>query len=278
MPNRLNNRVTLLTKKEMTVSQFRGLDRSTSRFSVASYRAIDELNYVYKDGVLQKREGYEEILNVKKEAFYEYPFSGDENKDIIASAPARVNGSTRINGIWFFRDAFGVQHCVAHVGNLLYEFGYRKGENIFTAQAIIKKIIKDKKYAYFFDDYRSSAFIGNNCLWFLGGNRYMRISGASDTSLKVVPVDSIAYVPTTTVSITYLDSPVSKRESLDSVNMLTPMRKNLLLSGTIARGSESVRTTKYYEYTLDTDIKPEKTGDITGISVEVTCLKEDRQE
>lgn len=277
MPNRLNNRVTLLTKKEMTVSQFRGLDRSTSRFSVANYRAIDELNYIYKDGVLQKREGYEEILNVRKESFYEYPFSGDEST-INASAPARENGSTRINGIWFFKDAFGVQHCVAHVGNLLYEFGYEEGKDIFTAQAILKKTIRKRKYAYFFNDYRSSAFIGNNSLWFLGGNRYMRISGNSDTTLDVVPVDSVAYVPTTTVSITYLDSPVAKRDNLDSVNMLTPMRKNLLLSGTIARGSQNVRTTKYYEYTLDTSIKPEKEGDITGISVEITCLKEDKAE
>lgn len=53
------------TRNNLSVSKFGGVDYSSQKFLVATGRAIDLMNFIYKDGVIQKRSGYEELLKVK---------------------------------------------------------------------------------------------------------------------------------------------------------------------------------------------------------------------
>lgn len=260
MPNRLNNRTTLLTKRSLTIEQFLGLDRANGRFGVSQNRATDEANYYYKDGVLQKREGYEEIVNAKPFTYKALSFLGEKGTDVKTASEFPFNGA------WAFKDSSEKEHVVAHLGKFLFEL-----KKYLDGTFDIAPILIDGEWAYEFEDYRSQAFIGNHCLWFLGGNQYVRVSYDGDRA-EIVPVKEIAYVPTTTDSITSADSAVAQRLNLDSVNMLTEWRKNRLLTGTVT--GSTVRTKKYYEYTLDSSVSPEKASDLAKIRVTMEYMKQ----
>ena len=54
------------TKYTKQIKKFLGVDYSTQKFLVGDGRAIDLLNYLYKDGVIQKRNGVEELFKVEE--------------------------------------------------------------------------------------------------------------------------------------------------------------------------------------------------------------------
>ena len=244
------------TRKNLTISKFGGVDYSTPRFLVDSSRAIDLLNYIYKNGIVQKRNGIEEIYHVKSFKYIKKDFDDGFVDDVV-----KENG-VNFNGLWKFVAEDGKEHFIAHVGKLLYEI-----KDFNTSQMEMLPIIFNKNSVkgndglyysrcYEFLDNKSFAFVGGNKFWFLGGNKYMCLRFLKDqygeSVIQFFPVENslLTPIPTTSISITYKNSIVSGRAQLDKANLLTMWRKNKMLSGTSKNETEKTKTT-FYEYTLD---------------------------
>lgn len=246
------------SRKTLSIKSFGGVDYSTQKFLVANNHAIDMLNYIYKDGVVQKRNGIEEIYKIKP---YKYLAKSFDNLDTNEVKTNSVN----VNGIWKFKAEDEKIHVVAHIGNLLYEITNINNEKIEMSPIVYEnKLVQgDDNLLYYrcyeFENYKSSAFVGGNRLWFLGGNKFMCLRFLKDnldkTSIFLFPIEdsNATPIPTTTISITYKNSIVNKRASLDKVNLLTMWRKNKLISGTAKNEDEKTKT-EFFEYTLDSPI------------------------
>ena len=251
------------------VSNFAGVDYASQRFKVASNHAIDLLNFYYKDGVIQKRQGFEELIEVEETHYIPYAFDNEpleyngQNISVNPDSPSGLNFKTNtrtFNGIWSITGEDKKTHIIAHIGHIIYEIldidkPYRKIVPIVsskTAESVGGDIYY---YAYEFLNQKTMGFVGANRFYFLGGNKFMCLRFLSGGGYIFYPIEnhSETYIPTTTMAITYKNSFVSGRESLDKVNLMTMWRKNELLSGTLKNEDEKTQT-DYYDYTLDAPI------------------------
>lgn len=254
------------------ITNFAGVDFTPQRFKIHPNRAIDALNFIYKDGVIQKRTGYEELFYLEPTHYIPVDFT---TKTPLENT-YRVN-ENNFNGLWQFVAENGKQHIVAHIGKLLYEIK-NIGKPNMTIEPILTysdtKTEKDGKYYVYvfeFENYKSSAFVGANRLYFLGGNKYMVLrfltqQGVERAILEPVENNPNTFVPTTTISITYEGSAIGQRTSLDKVNLLSKFRKNELLSGTHKVETLSSKT-QFFEYVLDSPIVSEQESDLADILI-----------
>lgn len=272
-----------ITKRLTAITNFAGVDYANQRFKVSSNHAIDLLNFYYKDGVIQKRNGFEEIFELVPTHYLVYGFNEPQieyNGQNISSNP--ISGTSDLdykvntlmfNGLWTIKGEDGKTHVVAHIGKLLYEI-----KNINKPTIEITPLISTKQpvyyegeiynYAYEFLDQKSMGFVGANRFYFLGGNKFMCLRFVENGYI-FYPVENHdeTYIPTTTMTITYKNSYVAGRESLDKVNLMTMWRKNELLSGTLKNEDEKTQT-DFYDYTLDAPI-------ITNIDAEDRAIVEE---
>lgn len=251
-----------LKRYNLNVPNFGGVDFTSKQFDVSTGRAIDLLNFMYKDRVIQKRNGYEHVLTIKPTNDY---LVKDFDTGETVSQEIHTN-NTHFNGMWRFTGEDDREHIIAHIGKLLYEYdkNTKQFTPLTTEEAIYPGSDGRNHYRYYeYEDYRSFAFVGKKRLWFLGGNHYMVIryyNGA--LTIKPVDQDENTFIPTTTISITYTDAKDSgNRASLDYANMLTMWRQNLLLSGIGKRESEGITLTRNYEYELDGPLYTPKSDD-----------------
>lgn len=248
----------------------KGLDKSSLPFEANPSRALDELNYVYRDGKVQKRHGLNELLNVKPTHYVKVGFNG------VSTGKYAVN-STEWNGIWLFEAEDEKEHLIAHIGKLLYEIveedGYYEAKPITANTTTYVKDGNIYYSCYEFISYKSQAAIGNKALYFLGGNKFMKLRYKVGSIRSFAPVedDSDTYIPTTSISITYENALTSGRQSLDQVNLLSRFRKNLLLSG-VGKPSDTNVITANYEYTLDSPLVcKDRNADMAAFSMTLTA-------
>lgn len=256
------------------ITTFSGLDTVNQRFKVAEYRAIDMNNFIYKDGVIQKREGIEELFNMERTRYIPYPFDGEIGT--LSEDDYKVN-ETNFNGMWTIKGEDELTHIIAHIGKLLYEIKNIDNDSITIEPIkVVEKEITHNGYihvqAYEFENYKSSAFVGSNRLYFLGGNKYMCLKFQKDTNgntirtLYPIEDDSETFIPTTTTSITYKNSLIAGRSNLDKVNLLTQWRKNELISGTLKNEDDKTKT-EYYDYTLDSPMIFKNENDMSDVLI-----------
>lgn len=258
-------------KLRLTVARFLGVDFNPAQLQVADYHATDMRNFVYEDRVTQKRKGYDQLAKIKVTPYHVAVENGYEQ---------RFN-EPHFNGFWEFTGDDGAKHCVAHIGKLLYSVeGIGRGKTFLDCRFIpLLKTVEENSVSYSvgieLEDYKSMAFHGYNCLFILGGNALyiLRMDGNSFT-LKEVEDSDETYVPVTTIGITDADSKVNERQALDDVNMMTQYRKNKLVTGTYIDDGVNVRTTRFWDYSLDTSVKPKKPTDINKVRVRINSLKE----
>lgn len=229
------------TRKTLSIQSFVGSDLTNPQTLVNERRAIYSLNYMSRDGYVQKRPAYEQIARPKAVYFHELGFDGSIGDET-------VENPTTVNGMWNFIAEDGERHVVAHIGYCLFEIKDLGGNASFELISGYKT--SDKTVSYKFKDSKSFASIGQRKLWLLGGTKYVVIRFRKDygASVEAVANSSLAFVPTTTIGITYKDAVAGSRTGLDYPNLMSKFRKNMLLSGT---GKASTATTKWYEYTLD---------------------------
>ena len=262
-------------KLQFTIGAFRGVDYRPIQLQVKDYNATDIKNFIYRDNANQKRMGYEQLLYFKFQDNY-----------VDINGNARTNSSNKVNGLWEFVDSDHNKHLIAHIGKLLYEIKNIDGAFYNIEYSMIKddntnrtlELLDEISGTY-------SAFASKGILYILSGVKYYALykgtKGASDVGVKYgdlafieVANSSIAYIPTTTIGITYKDSPVALNTSLDKVNLLSNYRKNKLVSGTFIEDGENIRTSVFYDYELDTNIVGISVVDnVADIEVAITEYK-----
>lgn len=250
-------------KKLLNISLFKGVDYNKAQLQVANYHAVDILNIVYRDRVNQKRNGWEQLAKVNPIIYH------IKNED---GTYTQKTNSTNINGVWELNG-----RVIAHIGKLICEI---KNINDFLRCEIIpllENIIVGGsiyKVGKELEDYKSFSFINEKTLYILGGNKYYSLRDNNGSlQLEEVEDNPNTYIPTTTIGITYADSKVSRRTALDDVNLLSQFRKNKLVSGTYFDDGISLRTTRFWEYALDTNIVSKKPTDINNIVIKISSLK-----
>ena len=255
-------------RQSLNITAFGGVDFSNQKLQVSSNRAIDLINFIYKDGVIQKRQGYTQKAVVPTISYIAYPYIGEPTTTILTN-----ENNKRFNGVWHFLADDGLYHTIAHIGKLLFEIKNLNGkvvqfELLSTTGQSAGSDAQMHITTYEHLDQKSMAFVGNNKLWFLGGNKYMIIGfRKGDSQLIYEPVEEsdLTFVPTTTTSITYKNAIVKGRFAFDYANNLTMWRKNTCLSG-VGKDEEDPRRTKYFEYTLDAPIKtPNTEADVAAL-------------
>ena len=240
------------SRKTYTITFNKGLDKASLPFEANPARALDELNYVYRDGKVQKRHGVNELLNIKPTNYAKVPFDGSATREYKTN-------TTEWNGLWFFEAEDGKKHFIAHIGKLLYELkeesGYWQATPITANSTTYTLNGEIYVSCYEFESYKSVAVIGNKALYFFGGNKLMKLRYKTNSARYFAPVEDgeDTYVPTTTISITYENAIASGRQSLDQVNLLSRFRKNLLLSG-VGKSTDTSVLTEHFEYPLDSPI------------------------
>lgn len=251
------------------IKRFLGVDYSTQKFLVGDGRAIDLLNYIYKDGVVQKRNGVEELFRIEPFTYLTKPFEEYINAEVHTN-------SVNFNGIWRMKFEDNKYHTIAHIGKLLYEVKNidKKPtfEPILYSSALVTFEGQNYYQCYEYEDYKSSAFNGGDKLWFLGGNKYMVIRYLEGQNAYVAPVEDneITPIPTTQISITYKNSRAGQRANLDNVNLLNVLRKNKMISG-VGKNEDDKTKTDFYDYTLDAPlICKNEARDMANFSIRIS--------
>lgn len=188
---RFDTKIGLKSRRKTVLENFRGVDLSSSPLQVAGNRATEAYNFICENGVNHKRPGWCEFLNLGEQ----------------------------INGIFPFREEGGTEVLLVHVGTAIYRAW--ESEGVWSREKISGDIV--------LTDTRSQCFQRNGKAFLVGCGDFLvygKHNGAANYTL--VPVSEIAYVPTTTIGIEEENHGVG-RASKDSVNMLTPRRKNELV-------------------------------------------------
>lgn len=256
-------------RKTYSLTFNKGIDKSSAPFEADPSRALDALNYIYRDGKVQKRYGAVNILNAEATQYVAVSFLQ------VVGNTIKTN-SKNFNGLWRFEAEDGNRHIVAHIGKLIYEI--KKVDDEWVAEPIRAESGLYNSVAfkcYEFEDYKSTAVIGGKMLYFFGGNKLVRIRFFSNgTSIRPVEDGNGTYVPTTSISITYENAKKSGRASLDEVNLMTQWRKNLLLSGVGVDTNEAIKSnTKGYKYQLDAPIVGKLSNDVKSVRIKIARRK-----
>lgn len=260
-------------RKVLAVNQFLGVDYNPAQLQVATNHATDILNIIYKDRVNQKRRGWEKLAQLPNDyTYYVY----DEDNDTYT----QKTNSTHINAFWSFIGKDGLVYYIAHIGSILYQvtnIGRDKSFLDIKFKPLVNNVtVGQNTYnvAIELEDYKSSAFVGDKRLYILGGNKYFVLTADNGVfDLREVEDDNETYIPVTTIGITYKDSPVSGITALDDVNMMTQWRRNKLVSGTYIDDGVTLRTTRFWDFELDTNVQCKKPTDINNIKIHISSLR-----
>ena len=265
-------------KQTLTINNYLGVDYNTSQLSVADNHAIDMLNFIYKDKVNQKRHGWQQLFQMIPTVYY------TRTNGVLSEAKSNP---INFNGIWSFVGNDNQIHIVAHIGYLLYIItGLGKGKTFLDCKFTLiaeRETIGGQVYLISKElmNIKSQAFYGNKRLYILGGNKYYVLNVSPDVELREVEDDIDTYIPTTTIGIVAKgtlgegESSLSRATSLDDVNMMTQYRKNKLISGTYIESSDSVKSTRFNDYELDTCVYGKKDTDINNIVITINSLRKE---
>lgn len=244
MANRDKFKITLAnsdlnSRRTFSTGTFAGADFQEAENKLANYNARDLLNVIFKDGINQTRDAWEQV--------------------------AKADG--RVNSFVIFRAEDGRTHIIAHIGKFLYEI-FRIGKEYSFLDTIFTKISN-----YELEDYKSFMRVSGKRLYILGGNKYLMLRITPEYELVEVEDSQYTYIPVTSIGITYKDSPVGGASAYDDVNLMTQWRKNKLVSGTFIDTGANVRSTRFWEWNLDTSVKPKVKTDLNNLEIVISSLR-----
>lgn len=189
---RANTSIARKERQTVTLTDFRGVDLTTSPLRVAKNRATYMRNLINDHGINHKRPGWSEML--------------------------RRDG--RINGVFPYQNG---DHDVllVHAGTAFYRATYNEATGLWSPE-----LISEDDWGL--TDTRSQCVYRGGVAYILGCGNYLAYGKHDGASYTLVPVSEIAYVPTTTVSINAGEgaSIGANGSSLSAVNLLSPWRKN----------------------------------------------------
>ena len=190
--------VQLKERRQAKISNFKGVDFSSSSLLVAQNRAVNSKNFIFENGVNRKRNGWFEKWRV-----------GDGN----------------INGI-FECVLEGVKTILVYGEKQFYKIVNDEVINITNTSTNASCKVNIERLL----DRRCQMFICQNRCYFVGCGDYLTYGKYGDNyELRRVEDDDNTYIPTTTIDIE-ADSVVRDNvHKKDDVNLLCRKRKNTLL-------------------------------------------------
>lgn len=259
-------------QKEFTVTGYRGVDFSPAQLNTAINHAIDAQNIVYREKINQKRFGWEQIYKAEPYNYYV------QNSDGTYTQKANP---VNINGVYKYVGEDNKYHILVHVGNLLFS-ATRMGKAFsfleFKLTCIEKKVTESLttyNLPVELGNVKSQGFVQNKRLYILTGTKFFVVKIRNNKlTIREVEDDDDTYIPKTTTGITYADSAVPNAVPLDDVNLMHSFRKNGLVSGTYIDTGTNVRTTRFWDFQLDTSVEPKFGTDINKIKITINSLRE----
>ena len=215
--------VSLKERRELTISDFRGVDFSSSPFQVNTNRASFAKNFITDYGTNVKRNGWRQEIQI---------LSGGKPQPI--------------NGIFEYYE--GEQKIfLVHAGRRFFRVikegdGYSVKDITNTGTYEPAKVQTDRLKSA-----RSQCFRQKERAYIIGCGDYL-VYGSWDEGktyeLRRVADNEDTYIPTTTISIDSDRTKDDVRASLDEVNLLSSYRKNSLLGSTYYGDTWTVDTGK----------------------------------
>ena len=232
-------------RKTLTLSEFRGVDFSSSPLRVNGRRAADMVNFYQDDGgVTRKRPGWCERTRI-------VDASGD---------------ALPINGV--FQYEYGERHeVIVHAGARFFRLAKTDGREAPEDITESGRHVPSRVVAEKLTSTRSQVFYAGRRMYIIGCGDYL-VYGTWDEGkhfeLRRVAFGEDTYIPQTTISIG--GGAEDRRETLDMVNLLTPMRINLLQGvpePEVTDAPEPYRTNGCYK--LDASVDEDGPFEITNM-------------
>ncbi len=204
---RAKTNISLKERRTLKLTDFKGVDFSSSPLRVQSNRASNMRNFINEYGVNKKRNGWNELFKIE-----------------INHVPQRING--------IFQYVYGTRkELLIHAGRRFYQAtaddGYLPADIMHTCTYEPAKLRTDM-----LRDSRSQAFFNKGKAYIVGCGDYL-VYGTWDNGktfeLRRVVNNEDTYIPTTTISIDDDSIADDMRASLDDVNFLSTKRINQLL-------------------------------------------------
>lgn len=220
---RASTNISLKERRALQLTDFKGVDFSSSALRVQSNRASGMTNFINEYGVNKKRNGWNELFKITD-----------------------ANGSPqRINGIFWY--SYKERHEVlVHAGKRFYRISKDdSGTYSYTDITLSSTYAPSKCKLSLIKDQRSQAFFNKGRAYIVGCGDYL-VYGSWDNGstyeLRRVFNNIDTYIPTTTISIdddsVVIDDEGNNigdiRSTLDDINMMTSRRKNQLLGSSSA--------------------------------------------
>ena len=230
---RAKTNISLKERKTLQLTDFRGVDFSSSPLRVQSNRASSMRNFINEYGVNKKRNGWNELLKIKHGGV-----------------------AQRINGIFEYVNG-DRREMLVHAGKRFYRLTKTDGKYSYQDITLSSTYAPAKCDVELLKDQRSQAFFNKGKAYIIGCGDYLVYGTWNDGKtfeLRRVVNNEDTYIPTTTISIDDDSVADDLRGSLDDVNFLSTKRINQLL------GSKDANKT----WTLDSGSIDE------GTTVEIT--------
>ena len=257
---RANTNIQLKTRRTLQLTDFKGVDFSSSALRVQSNRASSMSNFINEYGVNKKRNGWNELLRIT------------DSNDV----------GQRINGIfWFtYREH---NEMIVHAGKRFYRVIYTESGHEYVDITLSSTYAPAKCDLSLLKDQRSQAFYNKGRAYIVGCGDYL-VYGSWDNGdtyeLRRVFNNEDTYIPTTTISIDDDSVAIDDegnisdiRSTLDDINMLSSRRRNQLLGSNEANKTWTLDSGSIDENTdvdivletLDGDIPITKNIGNTGV-------------
>ena len=187
--------VELKARRQAKISNFKGVDFSSSPLLVAQNRAVNSKNFIYENGVNRKRNGWIEKYRI---------------------------GTGNINGI-FECVLNGIKTILVYSGTQFYKIVDGIITNITQSSSNESCKVKIDNLV----DRRCQMFVSNNRCYFVGCGDYLTYGKYGDNfELRRVEDDEYTHIPTTTINIDADGVEGDIVETLESPNLLCRKRKN----------------------------------------------------
>ena len=220
-----------VARKTYSITQFLGVNYNRDTLAIPDNNATEMKNLIFRDGVIQKRNGYEDLGSIN---------------------------SGKLNGVFKFIDELGNTHLLFHIGTKLYKIN-----NIYK-NSLFKDFSISEITGVALNDSKSFSFMDKHKMYIIDGGSYKVLTYSNDEwTIKDVYGSSDAYIPMTTIGITEDDLSIGNRTNLDDVNILTPFRKNKIEATSPIQtqtGSEFP-----YEFKLDDTINKDWVNNDTSL-------------
>lgn len=262
MNMRANTNISLKERKTLKLSDFKGVDFSSSALNVSRNRASNMRNFINEYGVNKKRNGWNELIKIKHD--------GEPQK---------------INGIFEYKNG-SRREILVHAGKRFYRLLKNDGKYSVEDITLSSTYTRAKVDLTRIKNQRSQAFFNKGRAYIIGCGDYL-VYGTWDEGvsyeLRRVADNVDTYIPTTMISIDYEGAETVAVDRVDNVNCLSSKRKNQLLgtsetnkTWTLDKSIDAGTTVTIELYTIDNE--EQVTKNISNSGSDKTKLYEGSKE